>query len=421
HISLKSPYYARLAHEALETFWKECAVYAPYMIPSEDTYESLSTNSPLLLFAMLAVTSRDHENADFSRYTYNEALKRIQGTLFSDVPPKLDDIRGILIWWGWLSKAVPPAHALGLAIQLDLPESMGRVLSLLLNPGPTFQRDFDVVMPHVRVWLSIYCEDVWASVASGKRSLVSIDNTIESARVILNVPSLRPLDARLLAQCELVTILGKVQERFLRAPPESIEERVRVVLEADGDIAKWLITWKSWAAKQHDQTRLFMEKGWEMQSQVGRFWINSLGLRDVTSAEDISAVQMPVLRASVAATIAIHGSPYLSGARHGTEFRTFSLASSALFLSKMIKFLPDAVPDVQLALAALRNGAQSLESAPPSLKHYHSAVVGALSHLEQHIAAAVVPRESLVGAQVSVPPTESHVDPALLSILDSQE
>lgn len=46
------------------------------------------------------------------------------------------------------------------------------------------------------------------SVATGRRSMVTIDFSITSARSLLKFGALRPVDARMVAQCELVTILG---------------------------------------------------------------------------------------------------------------------------------------------------------------------------------------------------------------------
>lgn len=48
--------------------------------------------------------------------------------------------------------------------------------------------------------------------------MVTIDFSITSARSLLKFGALRPVDARMVAQCELVTILGKLSAGCLLRP-----------------------------------------------------------------------------------------------------------------------------------------------------------------------------------------------------------
>lgn len=64
-------------------------------------------------------------------------------------------------------------------------------------------------MPSARTWLTLYSQDLWLSVATGRRSMVTLDFSTNAARNLLTFPALRPVDARIIAQCELVNILSE--------------------------------------------------------------------------------------------------------------------------------------------------------------------------------------------------------------------
>lgn len=99
--------------------------------------------------------------------------------------------------------------------------------------------------------------------------MVTIDFSITSARSLLKFGALRPVDARMVAQCELVTILGSsrefgslvrsladpffppfaggVQESFVKTQQHSIAETVKIVQRADEHLDFWMKTWAEWA------------------------------------------------------------------------------------------------------------------------------------------------------------------------------
>lgn len=65
--------------------------------------------------------------------------------------------------------------------------------------------------------------------------------------------------------------------------------------------------------------------------QVGRFYIFTLGLRDITSSEDIGPAQMPGIVASISAALAVQGVAETYGIerlRHSTEFTLISISVS---------------------------------------------------------------------------------------------
>lgn len=184
------------------------APWAPYMDPVHDTYPGLRVRSPLLLFCILAITSRFHGNPEFAHYCEQEALRHMRATLYAETMPSLDDCKGTALYNGWLSRGSPPGHSMTLAAQLELPKALEKLLSNINKPQAEATKAFDDLMPGVRTWLSLYAQDLWLSVATGRRSMVTIDYSITSARSLLKFAALRPVDARMVAQCELVTILG---------------------------------------------------------------------------------------------------------------------------------------------------------------------------------------------------------------------
>lgn len=78
------------------SFWTDFAPWAPYVSPITDTYDQLRQRSPLLLFCILAVTSRFQEDARFSTYCEERALECMRGTLYTPDPPTLDDLKGFV-------------------------------------------------------------------------------------------------------------------------------------------------------------------------------------------------------------------------------------------------------------------------------------------------------------------------------------
>ncbi|KAM0788916.1 hypothetical protein ACM66B_002995 [Microbotryomycetes sp. NB124-2] len=385
NISLEDPDTEQLARTAMDTFWTSLAPWAPYMDPNLDTYDLLRVRSPLLLFCTLAITSRYHANPTFAQYCEQQALNHMRATLYAETAPTLDDCKGTTLYNAWLSRGSPPGHSLTLAAQLELPQSLGKLLSSVNKPPAEATKAFDEFMPLVRVWLTLYCQDLWLSVATGRRSMVTIDYSITSARSLLKFAALRPVDARMVAQCELVTILGGVQESFLKVK-QSITEAIKIVQQADEHLDFWMKTWSEWAKLQEEATGSYMAASFAMQLHVGRFYISTLGLKDIASEADIQPQQLPVIKTAINAAMEAQGVTVTYGPdrmAHATEFTLISTSSAALFLLKMIKLMPSLVPDVQSVLTAVHQTSKLLAGAPR--QNYHMAVAGALAHLESHL------------------------------------
>lgn len=137
------------------------APWAPYMDPINDTYHLLRVRSPLLLFCILAITSRFHNSPQFAHFCEAEALRHMRSTLYSDTMPTLDDCKGTALYNGWLSRGSPPGHSMTLAAQLELPKALEKLLSNLEKSPAEATKAFDHLMPGVRTWLSLYAQDLW--------------------------------------------------------------------------------------------------------------------------------------------------------------------------------------------------------------------------------------------------------------------
>lgn len=382
-VSMEDPVVDALARKSFDSFWIDFAPWAPYISPQTDTFDQLRVRSPLLLFAILAVTSRFKDNPHFSQFTEDRALHLMRGSLYSADPPTLDDLKGTVVFNAWMSRGAPPGHSLSLAFQLDLPRKLDTLIASISLPPDEAAAAFEDLMPSARTWLTLYSQDLWLSVATGRRSMVTLDFSTNAARNLLTFPALRPVDARIIAQCELVNILSGVQDAFIKTRKHSIADTVRIVTGAVDHLGLWMKTWQDWAHRQEESTTIYMVASFSMQLAAGKFYITTLGLRDITSPSEITSIQLPVVAASILAATEIQYVALTYGATrmsHATEFTLISISSAAIFLLKMIKLLPSAVQNIPSALSAVRNASQLLAGAP--VKQYHRAVVGALAHLE---------------------------------------
>ncbi|GAA5840845.1 hypothetical protein JCM3766R1_000900 [Sporobolomyces carnicolor] len=433
-----------MAREAFDLFWQHYAPLAPYISPTEDQYDLVRTRSPLLTHSIIAVASRFQEDREFVESNRAEAVRLLRETLFTDTPLSLDDLKGILLFSAWLGRGAPPGHSVSLALQLDLPKSLDRLLASIAHPHDVAANAFDLEMPAVRIWLTLYAQDLWLSFAMGRRSMVTIDLSITNARLLLNFSALRPVDARLIAQSELVTILGIVQETFLKMQHQTTTETVSVVMQANGHLDNWIRTWSEWANAQEESSARYVLASLTMLLQGGRFYSNTLGLRDITKPEELLPMHMPCLRTALDAAVRIQGIHPAQKIAHAAEFTLITLSTSALFLLKMIKLtphafspyatpsypsfpfhgspattgtgqrqraseddpsspdasagvasssgLPDSVaPSIAQALDAVRHSAGLLASVPQRQRSYHAAVVAALHRLEVELSIVVPP------------------------------
>ncbi|GAA5961977.1 hypothetical protein JCM21900_001991 [Sporobolomyces salmonicolor] len=422
-----------LAREAFDLFWEKYAPLAPYISPVTDTYDELRTRSPLLMHCIIAVASRFQENREFVESNRNDALRMMRETLYAERHITLDDLKGTLVWNAWLGRGAPPGHSITLALQLDLPKSLEHLLASISKPRDQASASFDELMPAVRVWLTLYAQDLWLSFAMGRRSMVTIDLSVTNSRLLLNFAALRPVDARLIAQSELVTILGVVQESFLKMQHQTAET-VHVVQQANAHLDTWMRTWGDWAKAQEESSGRYVLASLTMLLQGGRFYTNTLGLRDITNTEELLPIHMPCLRTALDAAVRIQGIHPALKIAHSAEFTLITLSTSALFLLKMIKLTPHAfspypspnypsfpppqpdstpnaldpsspdasasptmvsVPSISQALEAVRHSAGLLASAPVQQSSYAQAVEAALRRLEGELAASTAPSPSV--------------------------
>lgn len=284
-------------------------------------------------------------------------------TLYAETPATLDDLKALLVYNAWLGRGAPPGHTVTLALQLELPRCLERLLESISQPPERAAQTFEDLMPAARVWLTLYAQDLWLSFATARRALVTIDLSITSARLLLHFSSLRPVDARLIAQSELVTILGVVQESFLKTQRHSAEHTVHIVEQANAHLEQWIATWSAWTKGQQEETGNFVLSSFSIMLQAARFYMNTLGLRDVTSAEELLPIHLPCLRTALDAAVRIQGIHRAHKIAHSAEMTLIVLSvstsvpisapwgrrstsplssqSCALFILKMVKLAPN--------------------------------------------------------------------------------
>lgn len=228
-------------------------------------------------------------------------------TLYADKPVTLDDLKALLVFNAWLGRGAPPGHTVTLALQLDLPKCLERLLESITQPPEKAAETFEELMPAARVWLTLYAQDLWLSFATARRALVTIDLSVTSARLLLHFSALRPIDARLIAQSELVTILGVVQESFLKTQRHSVEHTIHIVQQANAHLEQWIATWSAWTKGQQEETGNFVLSSFSIMLQAARFYMNTLGLRDVTSSDELLPIHLPCLRTALDAAVRVQG------------------------------------------------------------------------------------------------------------------
>ncbi|GAA5910439.1 hypothetical protein JCM8208_004476 [Rhodotorula glutinis] len=440
------------ASKAFDLFWEMYAPLAPYVVPTTDHYGQVKDRSPLLMHCIIAVASRHSNETALVEFNRNEALRLMRETLYAERPVTLDDLKGSLVWGAWLGKGAPPGHAVTLALQLDLPRSLERLVASAADPASAVDV-FEQLMPAARIWLTLYAQDIWLSFSLNRRPLVTIDVSVTSSRLLLAFPALRPVDARLIAQSELVTVLGVVQESFLKLQRQSVEQTIQVVQQANSHLEQWIGTWAGWAGTQEEEAGRYVLASFSVMLQSARFFVNTLGLRDITSAEEFLPIHLPFLRTALDAAVRIQGIHRAHKVAHSAEMTMISLSSGALFLLKMIKLVPTAFapndcpaypstafpasfskaladltsasspdtaassqqasfPSVKQAFAAARHSAALLSCAPRSQQKRAQAVKAAVERLEAEM---TVPHPSLLAPLVTSAAKRPREDDALSS------
>ncbi|GAA5985118.1 hypothetical protein JCM11641_006363 [Rhodosporidiobolus odoratus] len=423
-----------LEKEAFNLFWEMYAPLAPHIDPAADTWENLKGRSPLLSHCIIAIASRFNENRGFFGLHRNSALRLLRETLYPERPLTLDDLKGAVIYSAWMGKGAPPGHSVSLALQLDLPKSLERLLASVSGPPTEAAQAFEQHMPAVRTYLTLYAQDLWLSFAMGRRPLVTIDLSVTSARLLLQFASLRPVDGRVIAQSELVTILGVVQESFLK---REAAQTIQLVQQGNAHLDTWMQTWKAWADSQDPTTARYILASLSIMLQSGRFYMNSMGLRDITRPEELLPHHLGFLRTALDGAVRIQSIHPAQKIAHSSELTYISLSTSALFLLKMVKLAPHvfspvhcpsypslpllattpsnlpydvaasspdtsasplsvSVPSIAQALDAARYSAQLLSHAPAKQRTYSQAIEAALLKLEGELAGT--PSAGLVAA-----------------------
>lgn len=102
-----------------------------------------------------------------------------------------------------------------------------------------------------------------------------------------------------------------VKESFLKAR-SSVEHTVNVVQQANVHLEQWITTWSAWASTQEESSGRYIISSFSVMLHSGRFFANTLSLRDITSSEQLLPIHLPLLRTALDAAVRIQGAPISS-------------------------------------------------------------------------------------------------------------
>ncbi|KAL5333634.1 hypothetical protein BJX70DRAFT_380453 [Aspergillus crustosus] len=169
------------------------------------SFNSVRQSSELLAATILTVTTL-HIPTSAATFDacYKEFLSLISSSMFSRYH-SLDDVRGLFIAAFWLSEVSwkLSGHAIRIATELNLHQSFSRAL----------QGDREHFL-RARLWYMLYVCDHHFSIAYGRPPMVSESIQIREHELFLASPLSDILDARILSQVSLMSILTRVYDRF---------------------------------------------------------------------------------------------------------------------------------------------------------------------------------------------------------------
>lgn len=160
-MSLNDPIIELTARRCFDEFFSVCQTWAPCISVTEDTFDNLRIRSPILMYAILAISSRFQDNSVFTLYCEEQGLKFIRATLYSNESINLDQLKATVIWNAWLGKSSPPGHSLTLALSLGVDTSLNQLLKSVDLNIELATAAFEKFMPSFRTWCSLYSQDLW--------------------------------------------------------------------------------------------------------------------------------------------------------------------------------------------------------------------------------------------------------------------
>ncbi|KAI5479093.1 hydrolase [Pseudohyphozyma bogoriensis] len=297
-----------------------------------------------------------------------------------------DKVKALVVWNAFMAKVAPQGHVLGLATELGLLKTIETLLSALALPGADASALFQQYMPSVRVWLMLYSHDIAqvfiiSGLMTGNRPLVSLSSNI-FPRALLRFGLLGPIDVRLIAQYELNTVMGVIQDTVFKGLSSDPEQVVHIVEYAEQHLIEWKNTWLAWSRAQEEAIGSYMHLSFSLQLTGLRFFIHRMCLGGIKSLEDILPGHRPLLKPAIANIISLHDTAFRQQSLRLTYTTAYTLAiltRSTVWLVNLMKVQPHLFDDLAGTKAGVRNLVQLMSNAPG--KH-HLEISDALDKLE---------------------------------------
>ncbi|KAL4899067.1 hypothetical protein BDW74DRAFT_171756 [Aspergillus multicolor] len=285
------------------------------------SFNSVRQSSELLAATILTVTALHipTSGATFDA-CYKEFLSLISSSMFSRYH-SIDDVRGLFIAAFWLSEVSwkLSGHAIRIATELNLHQSFSQAL----------HGDRDHFMK-ARLWYMLYVCDHHFSIAYGRPPMVSESIQIREHELFLASPLCDVLDARILSQVSLMSILTRVYDRFSErrlpdldyvrsggtlgssgATPENRSNESAAAMLSESDLQELrrynleIDEWRMrWYPRQPPNPVIgsFPQRGLVLYSYFAKLQINSLSVRGVsTSSGRLSADRKEIANMAVLA------------------------------------------------------------------------------------------------------------------------
>ncbi|WVQ85119.1 hypothetical protein IAT38_007284 [Cryptococcus sp. DSM 104549] len=227
----RRPFQARereMERVAFQIFEKRCTSMFPFIDSSKAMdFDAMQGESSLFYWAVVAVGAREAvEIADTHRYAVRQAITIARETLFGR-RATMDDLRGLLVMWTWLSEARSPGHVVSVAHELGLRDTCSRLSRAKkmhrASSAEVFPEE-ERLKEALRLYGSLFTLDTSVSTLSGRSRLLPDDRFFHDCYLLLDSKFRRVSDLRTVAQVQAVDTMITPRElegfsRFQRSLP----------------------------------------------------------------------------------------------------------------------------------------------------------------------------------------------------------
>ncbi|KAJ9616881.1 hypothetical protein H2200_000601 [Cladophialophora chaetospira] len=348
---------ARLFFDA---FFQGCDRYVPIFDPRHDTFDSISSRSPLLFNAIITIGCGVLSDADsqICHLLNSHLRKTLNLVIVSPDLASLETVQALLVTACYVSeRSLLLAFATRTALDLQLPDAYEdlrrRMVSRESSHASGNSRGFDqtdaALMRRARTWFQLVVLEQILHVDAGNLRSFQLKGDARRCRILLSKPFTNVLDLRLLSQVELNALRGKVHDS-ISATELDEEEIMDVLHDVQVDIDVWYSDWKNiMEASPTAETPVLL-----VNLEVQKYWSQTIALcRAIRALGDdniaaMSPIQQDLLLMAKGALqshlriILDRPQHYLSKFCYAMDFVWAKCAFCFLLLLKLTRMLPDA-------------------------------------------------------------------------------